>query len=401
MMKIRHSPTGSVWRRWDLHLHSPGTKLSNHYGTTSPAVWNQYIEFLENSDVAVFGITDYFSFDNYVHTVDLYEKTYPDGKKIFFPNIEFRLVESIGPARKNVHCHVIFDNNKDICPQEKITQFLSELETSRTRNGSYVRCSELETVSDFESTTVHFAELKKKLNKIFPDETAYLIVTAASGDDGLQGVETGSPRSVTISDELDKGSDAFFGSSKHSEWFLEHKRYDRKIESEAKPVFSGSDAHSFADLERLTGDVPNYNPTWIKSDLTFRGLRQTLFEPRGRVLIGDRPAVLTRQDREATRFIAAVKIRQIDGYSGTNGTWFDDVEIPFNPELTAIIGNKGSGKSAIADIVGLLGESRQYAYFSFLTNDSKNKKFLQARICGELPGPFDLAERGRCHQIIK
>ena len=45
--------------------------------------------------------------------------------------------------------------------------------------------------------------------------------------------------------------------------------------------------------------------------------------------------------------------------------------------MTAIIGNKGSGKSAVADIIGLLGESRQFEHFSFLTDKSQNRKFRQ------------------------
>ena len=62
-------------------------------------------------------------------------------------------------------------------------------------------------------------------------------------------------------------------------------------------------------------------------------------------------------------------------YTGSNGTWFYNINISFNPELTAIIGNKGSGKSALADIVALLGNTRQAKHFSFLTDSASNKKF--------------------------
>ena len=106
-------------------------------------------------------------------------------------------------------------------------------------------------------------------------------------------------------------------------------------------------------------------------------MQQTLFEPKGRVHIGERPTVLVRQQQEATRFISRLRIAQIPEYDGASGTWFHNVDIPFNPELTAIIGNKGSGKSAIADILGLLGGSRQESHFSFLTNVQGNRKFRQ------------------------
>ena len=36
-----------------------------------------------------------------------------------------------------------------------------------------------------------------------------------------------------------------------------------------------------------------------------------------------------------------------------NEIWYDNIEIELNPGLVAIIGNKGSGKSAITDIISL------------------------------------------------
>ena len=55
---------GSEWRKWDLHIHTPGTAKNDQYGN-SDDVWEKYIDALEKSDVKVFGITDYFSIDNY------------------------------------------------------------------------------------------------------------------------------------------------------------------------------------------------------------------------------------------------------------------------------------------------------------------------------------------------
>src|SRR5690606_28476954 len=46
--------------------------------------------------------------------------------------------------------------------------------------------------------------------------------------------------------------------------------------------------------------------------------------------------------------------------------WFDGVALPLNPDLVAVIGNKGSGKSAFADVLALLGNSRDTRHFSFL-----------------------------------
>lgn len=54
-------PKGSEWRIWDLHIHTPGTAKNDQYGNDE-AAWEAYIAKLEeNTDVAVLGITDYFS----------------------------------------------------------------------------------------------------------------------------------------------------------------------------------------------------------------------------------------------------------------------------------------------------------------------------------------------------
>jgi ABC-type lipoprotein export system ATPase subunit len=45
------------------------------------------------------------------------------------------------------------------------------------------------------------------------------------------------------------------------------------------------------------------------------------------------------------------------------------VNLPLNPGLVSIIGNKGSGKSAFSEIIGLLGDSKLKNDFSFLTKD--------------------------------
>lgn len=45
---------GSEWRRWDLHVHTPGTALEDNYGT-----WEEYIAAIAaQSAVRVIGVTD-------------------------------------------------------------------------------------------------------------------------------------------------------------------------------------------------------------------------------------------------------------------------------------------------------------------------------------------------------
>ena len=64
---VNKYPRGSEWRKWDLHLHAPGTKLSDHYPLRDgqPDL-EQFCQIVHDSDVAVVAITDYFSLVTYV-----------------------------------------------------------------------------------------------------------------------------------------------------------------------------------------------------------------------------------------------------------------------------------------------------------------------------------------------
>ncbi|MYA47811.1 MAG: hypothetical protein F4Y23_00890 [Candidatus Dadabacteria bacterium] len=370
-----NSRKGSQWRRWDLHIHTPETKLSDSYRSEGD-VWNEYIDYLEKSPVRAFGITDYFSADGYFSLLEKYKKRYPETEKVFFPNIEFRLVEAISPENSNPNIHVIFDNDTDVCSEDSINRFLVTLKTSAdSETGARISCAELKTEAQYKAASISFEELKEALEKTFGEARPYLIAFPAKND-GIKSTDSKAPRKVLISDKIDKGSHLFFGDSGSRGWFLRTDRYEDG-ESQPKPVVSRSDAHSFDDLERLEGNVFGFESTWIKADLTFRGLKQICFEPEARVHIGPKPEVETRKSNQATKFLDQLEIDQKQGYDGANGYWFKKVNIQLNPELVVIIGNKGSGKSALVDIIGLLGNSRQENNFSFLINKGDNKKFRQ------------------------
>lgn len=368
---------GSLWRRWDLHLHAPGTKLNNAFGDPADeAVWGRYLDALENSPVTVFGITDYFCCDTFFEVERRYHAKYPHSERIFLPNLELRLSESISKDRGHPHIHVIFEMGDGLCDQDKIVRFLTNLETQNIDNAdTKLRCTDLKTEADFAAATVSLDALKAALSATFGEARPYLVAFPANND-GLRSTDITSPRKVALADRIDRNCHFFFGTQKNRDFLLRTDRYENG-ESAPKPVVSGSDAHSFDDLERLSGDVSGFAPTWIKADATFLGLRQICHEPASRVHIGAAPDVLVRQEQDQTKFLSRLQIRQIEGYDERNGQWFKNVELPLNPELTAIIGNKGSGKSALVDILGLLGDSRQEAYFSFLTDQSKSKKFRQ------------------------
>lgn len=88
-----------------------------------------------------------------------------------------------------------------------------------------------------------------------------------------------------------------------------------------------------------------------QADPTFSRLRQIINEPEDRVCIGRIPSKLEEVRGNATRFIDRLHIRK-NADADTPDRWFD-CELPLNPDMVAIIGNKGSGRSALADVLAL------------------------------------------------
>ncbi len=111
-----------------------------------------------------------------------------------------------------------------------------------------------------------------------------------------------------------------------------------------KPCLHGSDAHELGkickpDLDRFC---------WIKADPSFEGLKQVLYEPKERIFIGITPPRL----KNDYQLIRSVKVH--------GAGWFPADETPINSDLVAIIGGRGSGKSALGEMIAFAGGSKMF-----------------------------------------
>ena len=128
-----------------------------------------------------------------------------------------------------------------------------------------------------------------------------------------------------------------------------------------------SDAHSF---QTATGHKDRLGQchTWVKADPTFEGLLQLLIEFDERHFVGDVPPQMARVRGNPTKYIKSIEVKRKPTATIAE-KWFEN-SIPLNPGLVAIIGNKGKGKSALTDIIGLLCNTRQHDDFTFLSSDN-------------------------------
>lgn len=332
---------GSEWRKWDLHVHVPGTKSNNQYeAQDGEPDFDRFADVIESSDVAVVGVTDYFSADQSLAFIEHFRSKFPESKKLLLVNVELRLNENVNRATEMVNFHVIF---RDALSGDKIREFLSSMPTELTDGqGRKKRCSDL-TGEEFDKATVSRENIKKAFSDTFgqkAEPTDYLIYLAPSNNDGIR-AENGRQRKEHLADEIDKDVHAVFGKNiKNTEFFLKTDRYEDKLHpSKPKPVFGGCDAHSFEELQNWLGNVESVQDnrqviTWVKADPTFEGLQQALVEPGERVSLTE----LMPDAKDSYRVIKQVTFKRNDDFPGT---------LVFNSNLNAIIGSRSSGKSAL------------------------------------------------------
>lgn len=325
---------GSVWRKWDLHMHSPKVFLNNQYGSTST---EDFVNKIVNAEITAVGLTNYFRFDE----AELGEiKNKLEEKDIVvFPNVEFR-TQPPNKENEEMHVHVLFSNEVSI---QNITNFLGRL---KTVDGKY--CKDL-TTEDIKTTTVSIDTLKDTLAE---DEDIkhlkdYLIVACPRGQGNFRPSGTDDGRGNNFAIVVDKYSDIFFGNTDDTEFFLKQDRYER---AKQKPVVYCSDAHQLDDIGKKF--------TWIKAEKTFEGLKQILYDPQSRVVIQDNEPVQPNNVIGGITFNipnnAKVTVKQQDGsekeedfcFAGENNTYH------LSPFFNCFIGGRGSGKSTILNFLG-------------------------------------------------
>ncbi len=403
----KHFPRGSEWRQWDLHIHTPasfhwkGERFSASGSTSRDnELIDEMIAAINGAAPAVFAIQDYWGFEGWFALKRrLREGASPQLEKTVFPGIELRLA---APIQGRLNAHVLFS---DEIPDQHLKDFLSALKLeitgqplsphaliayARAANADKLKTHSFEKaeVMANEETALRAGYMIAELNvdsykaavRAVPDGLALGFMPFETND-GLASVKHQEHYAYAIG-LFD--SSPIFETRKEGLWnaFVGRKcpendsffdAFQESIGGIPRLPVSGSDAHQFRGTAgdnnaRGYGDFPSQRITWIKADPTWRGLQQAIKEPFKRCHIGLTPPKLQRISANKTFYIDTVSLSKIDG-SSLAETWFDGCAIPFNADLVAIIGNKGSGKSALADVLALVGNSQEHAHFSFLKAD--------------------------------
>ena len=376
---------GSEWLKWDLHVHSPLSILNNQFPTLADGTpdWERYVTRLEQLDLAAVAITDYFTIEGYKKILQYKKEGRLHNTQLIIPNIEFRLNVFVGKEAKRVNFHVLFSDQ--ISPADIEDHFLSELKFVYEKDP-------YRQASSKSLKPANLAELGAKLRKEQPElpgesdlciganqaaisieaiveclhrqsdrfEGQYILVLA---DESMSKMNWDGQDHATRKQLLQASQMVFTSNAKTREFLLgkppTYPDGPEKFVAEfgsLKPAIWGSDAHTLIELgnpcakrgekgHQCTADAAACDPryTWVKANPTFEGLKQLLCEPDDRVLVAQQAPTMTRSTFTFTEFrIEAVTI---------SGLTITATKIPMNPGLIVITGGKGSGKTALTDLL--------------------------------------------------
>lgn len=342
---------GSEWHRWEPHIHAPGTILNNQFGAADP--WDTYLTAVEGltPKVEAIAVTDYYVTDTYEEILKHKAAGRLPDVKLLFPNIELRLDVAAKSGFVNVHLLVSPDDPNHLsevkrilkrlqfaafkdrfdCAREELIKLGKRADPSIIEDGAALRHG----ATQFK---VNFDQLRKVVNESEWAEKNILIAVAGGAGDGSSGVRQAAD--ATIRQEIEKFAHIIFSSSPaQREFWIGQRgvsietlraRYDG-----CKPCLHGSDAHD----QQSVGHPVDNRFSWIKGDVEFDALRQACIDPDGRAYVGEQPP----RSAMPSQVISHVRINDAE--------WATTPDIRLNSGLVAIIGARGSGKTALADVI--------------------------------------------------
>ena len=349
---------GSLWHRWDPHIHTPGTALNDQYAGAD--TWESFLCAVETSNppIRALGITDYFGIDRYEQIVDEKHRGRLPGVGLIFPNVELRLgIETAKSSAVNIH--LLFSPH-DVDHVDRIKRFLLEFEFPYL--GESYRCQRSDLIrlghahkpglTDDEAARseganqfkVNFDQLKQAWSKNEWIKKNTLIAVAGGEKDGTSGLRDATASFAAQRKNVEGLAHIVFSANPKQVrfWLGQESASVEELESQyngCKPCLHGSDAHSLTKAGQPDGD----RRCWIKGDLTFDSLRQTCIEPEERAFIGAEPPR------------GALDSHTINSVAVTNAPWIANGAVELNAGLVAVIGARGSGKTALADLIAAGG----------------------------------------------
>lgn len=215
---------GSQWRRWEPHIHAPGTVLNDQF--RGKDLWEQYLSKIELSTpkIEAIAVTDYYLTDTYKSLIEYKELGRLPDIKLMFPNVEIRLDVAAKSGFVNLHLLVSPEDPEHL---EQLNRILSRLQfqaysdTFNCTRSDLIRLGKRtnpeiidEQVALQHGATqfkVNFSQLRDVYQQSEWAKNNILIAVAGGANDGTSGVRDAAD--TTVRQEIEKFSHIIFSSS--------------------------------------------------------------------------------------------------------------------------------------------------------------------------------------------
>nr|WP_200943097.1 AAA family ATPase [Altererythrobacter sp. Root672] len=325
--------------------------LNNQFGGGDP--WATYLSTLESRTPKIEAIaaTDYYVTDTYEQMLAHKSSGRLPDVKLIFPNIEVRLDVAAKSGFVNLHLLVSPEDPNHLAELGRVLKrlqfnaFEDTFDCSREeliRLGRRANPAHIDDRAALAHGATQFKVNFDLLRKVLKDndwaKNNILVAVAGGANDGTSGLRQAAD--ATVRQEIEKFAHIIFSSSPAQREFWLGQR-DASVEQlregyeGCKPCLHGSDAHDQA----ATGQPAEDRFSWIKGGPTFDALRQACIDPGSRAYVGIEPP----RSAMPSQVIGEVAIK--------DASWAASPVVPLNPGLVAIIGARGSGKTALADII--------------------------------------------------
>jgi hypothetical protein len=221
---------GSQWRRWEPHIHTPGTILNDQFGGGDP--WETYLASIETSNpmIEAIAITDYYVTDSYEMVLEKKKEGRLPDVKLVFPNVELRLDVAAKTGFVNAHLLVSPEDNDHLEQLHRLLLRLQFQAFGDTYNCTREDLIRLGKKADSEITDdgaalahgatqfkVSFTQLRNVLQSSDWADKNILVGMAGAAGDGTSGVRQAAD--TTVRQEIEKFADIIFASSEAQRLF--------------------------------------------------------------------------------------------------------------------------------------------------------------------------------------
>ncbi len=332
-------PKGSEWRKWDLQIQPIKDEWLCDVQSKKTEIKNATREYLNKAiekEISVVAITDHncgAAIDSALEIIseENLDITVLPGVEIDV-NTGYQILVILNPVYKT--------RIRKQTWEEVITHFLNHV------------CQLSSPVINSQGQAESIGgDIHEILDKICKEDIGLAIFAHSQGEKGLFKKTTGANRKK------------FFEQSVAGKYYfaLDHKTNEDIAET--KKIISGwgfnpdnfaliksSDAHQASE----TGN----GFTWIKSETTFEGLKQIIYDPQSRIAVQVNQPVQPNNVIESITFNissdAKITVKQKDGsekeerfcFAGANSKYY------LSPFFNCFIGGRGSGKSTILNFLG-------------------------------------------------